>query len=255
MDHPDQELPLNEIETHWSDILRAHQGEEEAHDARARLALRYIGAVRRYMTRVLRDADAAAELAQEFAVRVLRGDFRHADPGRGRFRDLVRTAASNLVCDYYRRRRVRPSTPSAEAPEPVAPLEPSEEPDAEFLWNWRMELFRRAMAALAAYQSRTGRPYHEVLSLRMSNPKLTSAELAAVFSARYGEPVGDVWFRQNLRRARGCLADLLLDEVATSLGDATIEDLEQELIALDMLDYCREGLRRRSGRAGTSDPT
>jgi hypothetical protein len=116
-----------------------------------------------------------------------------------------------------------------------------------------MELFSRAMAALAAYQERTGRPYHDVISLRTSHPEVTSSELAALYSARSGKPVGDVWIRQNLRRARGCLADLLLDEVAASLGNASFEALEQELIVLDMLGYCNDSLRRRARRAGASD--
>jgi RNA polymerase sigma-70 factor (ECF subfamily) len=253
MHHPDQDPPLNEIETLWSDIRRAHQGEGEAHDARARLVIRYIGAVRRYIAWVLRDQDAAAELAQEFAVRVLRGDFRRADPSRGRFRDFVRAAALNLVHDYHRRRKVRPSTGSDDPPEPVAPTVPSDEPDAEFLRSWRMALFSRAMAALAAYQERTGRPYHDVLNLRISHPQVTSTEMEALYSARSGKPVSDVWIRQNLRRARGCLADLLLDEVAASLGDASFEALEQELITLDMLGYCHDSLRRRARRAGALD--
>ena len=134
MDQPDQDQPLQEIETAWSDVLLAHLSEEEAHTARARLVLRYIGAVRRYMARVLRDGDAAAELAQEFAVRVLRGDFRRADPSRGRFRDFVRTAALNLVHDYRRRCKTRPPTRSVEASEPVAPQVESDELDA-ILWS------------------------------------------------------------------------------------------------------------------------
>ena len=253
MDHSDQDRPLGEIETAWSEILRAHQGEGQTHDARVRLVLRYTGAVRRYIASVLRDPDAAAELSQEFAIRVLRGDFRRADPSRGRFRDFVRTAALNLVYDYQRRRKVRPSAGVEGTPEPVAPEESSDEPDAEFLRSWRLELFGRAMAALSAYQERTGRPYHDVINLRTANPQLTSSEMAALYSGRSGKVVGDVWFRQNLRRARGCLADLLLDEVADSLGTASHEELERELIILDLLGYCQESLRRRASRAGALD--
>ncbi len=248
MDQPDQDQPLQEIETAWSDVLLAHLSGEEAHTARARLVLRYIGAVRRYMARVLRDGDAAAELAQEFAVRVLRGDFRRADPSRGRFRDFVRTAALNLVHDYRRRCKTRPPTRSVEASEPVAPQVESDELDAVFLRSWRSELFGRTMAALAEYQRRTGRTYHDIISLRSSNPELTSAQMAALVSAQSGKPVSDVWVRQTLRRARECLADLLLDEVSCSLENASVEELEQELISLDLLDYCYEGLRRRARR-------
>ena len=232
-----------------------HRGEGEAHEARVRLVLRYTGAVWRYLAWVLRDRDAAEELSQEFAVRVLRGDFRHADPKRGRFRDFVRVAASNLVHDYYRRRKTRPTTGSPDPPDPVVPTEPADELDAEFLKSWRMELISRAMAALAAYQERTGRPYHDVISLRTANPELTSGELAALFSARTGKPVDDGWFRQNLRRARGNLADLVLDEVAASLGDATYGQIERELIVLDLLGYCQDSLRRRARRTRGADPS
>ncbi len=249
MDHSEEDRPLHEIETHWSDVLRAHQGEQEAHEARVRLVLRYIGAVRRYMTWVLHDADAAAELAQEFAVRVMRGDFRRADPARGRFRDFVRTATRNLIHDYHRR-QVRQPARADLAPEPIATPADDHEADAEFLRSWRMELFDRAMASLAKYQKRTGRPYHEIITLRTNNPQLTSTQLAALITERSGRAVGDVWVRQNLRRGRRCLASLLLDEISASLGLASIEDLEQELIALNMLGYCQEELRRRAELAG-----
>jgi RNA polymerase sigma-70 factor (ECF subfamily) len=210
------------------------------------LVLRYIEAVQQYMARVLRDDEAAAELAQEFAVRVLRGDFRRADPQRGRFRDFLRIAALNLINDYRRRSRSRHLVQRTEALEPVAPRDKADEPDAEFLQSWRRELFSRAMASLDAYQRRTGRPYHDLISLRTAEPQPSSAQMAAALSARLGKPVSDGWVRQTLRRARECLADLLLDEVSISFERCSIEELEQELIILDLLDYCRESLRRRA---------
>jgi RNA polymerase sigma-70 factor (ECF subfamily) len=247
-DQPDRDRPLREIETLWSEVLRAYQPEAQAHSARARLVLRYIGAVQRYMARVVRDGDAAAELAQEFAVRVLRGDFHRADPRRGRFRDFVRVAALNLVHDYRRRSKARPLVQPADSLEPAAPQAESDEPDTEFLQTWRMELFSRALASLAEYQKRTGRPYHDIIGLRAGEPQLSSTQMAAVFSAQTGKPVSDVWVRQTLRRARGCLADLLLDEVSASLEGGSIEELEQELITLDLLDYCRDSLQHRARR-------
>lgn len=254
MGQPDDDRPLHQIETRWSEVYRAHLDGDGATEARARLVLCYIEAVRRYMTWSLRDRDAAAELAQEFAVRVLRGDFRRADQNRGRFRDFVRTAAANLIHDHHRRRKAGPAS-GAEGSEPVAPPGSADEPDAEFLRSWRMELFGRAMVALAAYQERTGRPYRDIIALRTEHPGHTSAELAALYSERSGKAVKEGWFRQNLRRARGCLADLLLDEVAASIGEpASFEELEQELIVLDLLGYCHESLRRRARGAGVTDP-
>ena len=48
--------------------------------------------------------------------------------------------------------------------------------------------------------------------------------------------------------------DLLLDELAASLHEPTAEQLEQELIVLGLLDYCREGLRRRMRRLIMTSP-
>ena len=108
---------LNEIETFWSDVSQAHSGEPEAaHAAQARLMLRYIGAIRRFLLALTRDPEVADELTQEFALRALLGSFKGADPSRGRFRDLVRTAVRNLVHDYHRRTKTRPVTLPAEFP-------------------------------------------------------------------------------------------------------------------------------------------
>ncbi len=72
--------------------------------------LRYGGAVQRYLLASVRDPDAASDLAQEFALRFLRGDFHRADPGRGRFRDFVKRAIYHLMIDHFReRKKSRPS--------------------------------------------------------------------------------------------------------------------------------------------------
>jgi len=236
---------LNEIETLWSDVSQAHSGEPEAaRAAQARLMLRYIGAIRRYLLALTRDPEVADELTQEFALRALLGSFKGADPSRGRFRDLVRTAVRNLVHDYHRRTKTRPVTLLAEFPEPAGPRD-DDEPDEPFLRSWRSGLYDRAWAALAAHQERTGQPFHEVLRLRIDHPELTSAQMADQLSKQLSRPVKDGYVRQVLHRAREKYVDLLLDELAASLHEPTAEQLEQELIVLGLLDYCREGLRRR----------
>jgi RNA polymerase sigma factor (sigma-70 family) len=253
MNLANQQQPLHKIDTDWADVFGARPGEGESHAARCRLAMRYIGAVRRYIARVLRNQDAANELAQEFVVRVLQGDFHRADPSHGRFRDFVRAAARNLVHDHRRRCKARPPTLADKAPEPVAPLVETDALDAEFIQSWRRELLERALISLADYQQRTGRPYHEIISLRARDPQLSSAQMAALCSARLGEPVSDVWVRQTLRRARACLSDLLLKEVSATLEGPSYEELEQELIILDLLDYCDLSPQRRGHRGAIAE--
>ncbi|HEV3262422.1 MAG TPA: sigma factor, partial [Gemmataceae bacterium] len=108
MDEPEQEHRLSRISTRWSMVLQAHQGQNPAVTAAQQALLqRYLRAIYRYLLGALRDADAAEELCQEFAFRVVRGDFKRADPGRGRFRDYVKTAVYHLIVDHQKRQRGR----------------------------------------------------------------------------------------------------------------------------------------------------
>jgi DNA-directed RNA polymerase specialized sigma24 family protein len=194
---------------------------------------------------VLRDPDAADELSQEFAVRVLRGDFRRADPRRGRFRDLVKTAALHLVVDYYRRRKARPKPWLARSPElSVEPDAESADLDGPFVESWRHELINRAWATLALHQRRTNQPYYDILRLRVDHPELSSSQMAEVLSCQLDKLVAEGWVRQTLHRAREKFVDLILTEVRDSLENPSDEELEGELIDMGLLDFCRKGLKR-----------
>src|SRR5437868_15369064 len=109
MDAAELSQRLSRIDTLWTMLLRAHGGEPGAvQDAQCKLLERYRGAVYRYLLGAVRDADAAEELAQEFALRFVRGDFRRASPDRGRFRSYLKTALIHLVTDYHRARQRAP---------------------------------------------------------------------------------------------------------------------------------------------------
>jgi hypothetical protein len=51
--------------------------------------------------------------------------------------------------------------------------------------------------------------------------------------------------RKTLQRARAKYAELLVAEVARSMDDPTPDELEQELIDLELLPFCRSALGRR----------
>jgi hypothetical protein len=71
--------------------------------------------------------------------------------------------------------------------------------------------------------------------------------LANRLASQTGRQWTDVAARQLLHRSRNLFADLLVDEVARSLGDTAHDKLEQELIELDLLSYCQAALHRRKG--------
>src|SRR5262249_44107132 len=87
---------LSRIETFWPVVTKAHGSSADAAAAARQLVQRYAQAVYRYLLGALRDADAADELTQEFALRFMRGALHGADPARGRFRDFVKGVLFHL---------------------------------------------------------------------------------------------------------------------------------------------------------------
>src|SRR6516162_6338888 len=103
---PELNQRLSGISTLWSVVCTAHQGPAEAaKPARQQLLERYGGAVRRYLRKLLRDPDAVDEVFQEFALQLVQGDLRGADPKRGRFRNFVKGTLFHLVANYRRKQR------------------------------------------------------------------------------------------------------------------------------------------------------
>jgi RNA polymerase sigma-70 factor (ECF subfamily) len=236
--------PLNRISTLWSLVCRAHQAPaEQAHLARRQLLERYGGAVQRYLRRLLGDADAANDVFQEFALCLVHGELGGADPQRGRFRNFVKGTLFHLVADHRKRQQRWPRP----LPEDAATvLADSHDADADNLFasSWCDELLARAWASLAAETAATGQPYYEALRCRAEQPDLRSPQLAVHLGDQLGRPFTAVAIRQILHRARERFAALLLEEVAHSLDDPGAEQLEQELVELGLLEYCRPALQR-----------
>src|SRR5262249_18756684 len=158
---PNQRLSL--ISTAWSLVWRAnHASTEEAKAARQQLLERYGGAVRRYLLNLLHDPDAADEVFQEFALRLVRGDLRGADPQRGRFRNFVKGTLLHLIADYRKRQRDWPG-PLPDEGAALATNTKGVESDAQFVESWCDELLARAWAALAEIDAATGQPFYAVL--------------------------------------------------------------------------------------------
>jgi RNA polymerase sigma-70 factor (ECF subfamily) len=202
------------------------------------LMRRYCGAVYHYLLAAVRDPAAAEDLSQEFALRFCRGDFRRADPDKGRFRDFVKTALYHLVVDHHRRLRSAPDTLPPDVEGPPAPELPGEK---DFEAHWRQELLDRAWEALAG----AAPLLHAALRARADDPGQTAAQLAQMLAAREGRPFNEVAVRQLLHRAREKFAGFLLEEVARSLGSDEPGRIEEELSELGLLAYCRPALDRR----------
>jgi DNA-directed RNA polymerase specialized sigma24 family protein len=236
-----EDARLSRMATRWTMLQEAHDGPPgAAAEARKLLLMHYHRAAYRYLLGAVRDPDAAEEILQELSLRYHRGDFRRADPGRGRFRDYLKAVLVNLVNGYHTGRREQPRPLPADA---IGPAAPDAGPDTDFLSGWRSELIDRALEALA----RAHPKQHLVLRARLEDPAATSAELAERLAAQLGQPVRADQVRKALQRAHEGFAAMLLEEVARSLGPDPDVTLEQELRELDLLKYCRSALERRRG--------
>jgi RNA polymerase sigma factor (sigma-70 family) len=245
------ETPLDRIgtiTTRWSLLDRAHGGDDEvAQTARQQLLERYGGAVRRYLRKVMSDPDAADDVFQEFALRLMRGDLSGATPDRGRFRNFVKGTLFHLISDYRKHERRWPR------PLPDGSLQAdgdatAEESDRQFLESWRDELLAHAWAGLADADAQTGQAGYDVLRFRAQHPELRSGEMAEQLTAQLGKPFTAAGVRQILHRARERFANLLLAEVSSSVDSVLREELEAELVDVGLLEYCRPALEACDGR-------
>ena len=240
---PKQRLSI--IPTQWSLVHLAHHGPTEAQQsARQQLLDRYGEAVRRYLRKLLQDPDAVDELFQEFALRLLKGDLRGANPEHGRFRNYVKGTLFHLIADFRKQRQRWPG-PLPGDDSALAANPQDADSDRSFVESWCDHLLARSWAALAEIEAGTGQPCYAVLRFRADHPEMRAPQLAEELTARLGRAFTAAGVRQILHRARGKFAALLLDEVANSLKSPTAEQVTEELAELGLLDYCQPALEQR----------
>jgi len=236
---------LSRIDTMWSVVQRAHADQTmEVRRAQEELLDRYGGAIRRYLLASLRDENAADEVFQEFSLRFVRGDFHRANPEVGRFRSFLKTTLFRLIVDYHRKRKRN------SAGEIHGNVEPATQDDEEndgnsFEQSWRDELLKRAWTCLPETEKDAKKPLFNALKLRVAHPDASTAQMAEALGAKLDKQVSPANMRVMVFRARERFADILLDEVMQTLKQPKREALEQELIDLKLLEYCRPALERR----------
>lgn len=233
-------IRLDLIQTRWSLIRQAHtlSGGTPDH-ARNALVMRYGSSVRRYVGALLRDDHDADEVAQDVIVRMLRGDFGKADPTRGRFRDLLKTAIRNMVKNHWEKQNRR--RPVEHELDLLAGN--TEQPDERWDDAWRTNVLDLAWGALQSYEeSHAGSIAYTLLRLRADHPDDNSEQLAERLTKATARVVKPEAVRQQLRRSRVRFAELLVVEVANGLESAEPDRVQQELIALGLYETVREFL-------------
>ncbi len=237
---------LSQISTAWTLMLQAHQGTPDAaEEARRKLLERYSPAIHRYLLAAVRDQDAAGELYQEFALRLVRGDFRRADPDKGRFRHLLKTSLYHLVVDLQRKKKRTPLPLEEDNFVPMVEESSHDAADRDFITIWRSELLARAWDALARFDRQAGQNYHALLRYRTEHTEARSSDMADHFGPILGKTLTVEWVRKRLHLAREKFTSFLLDEVAQTLENPSLDNVEEELIELELHEHCKGALERR----------
>lgn len=233
-------------------VYHAHgEGEMEKSDAQHALLARYGAAIQRYLSGALKDDSAADDAYQEFAVKFLKGDFRSANHEKGRFRNFLKVVLSRIVADHYRRQIRRPAQ-QLDSSIQVADEAASAQREREFASVWRDEMLTRAWNDLADEEARTGKPWMQILRLRVENPDWKSAELASALAEQINEPVSPARLRVTLHRARERFSNYLINAVTETLSESTLDAVEEELGELGLLQYCQAAIETRKRLAADS---
>ena len=229
---------IGSIQTRWSLVRRAH-GDAEATciDARRLLVMRYSSAIRSYIRAITQSEEKADDLAQDAVVRLLKGDFAGADPDRGRFRDLLKTAIRNMVRNHWKHEATR-STVAFDLETAPGEVEPENADPWEA--GWRRTVLDLALARLQDVERETPKNLaHTLLLTRIKYPDATSQQLAEIVQKATGQEIRADTLRQKLRRARIRFAELLIQEVADGLADPTADRIEEELLTLGLWENIR----------------
>ncbi|MCA9196754.1 MAG: hypothetical protein KDA87_04420 [Planctomycetales bacterium] len=239
-------LALGNIQTQWSLVRRAHEASivgESASAARQALVMRYASAIRRFVQVIVRDPNMADELSQDAMVRLLKGDFAGADPQRGRFRDLLKTAIRNMARNNWAKENRRTGVDFDLSLLDGDQEDMSDRLDEAWTSRWRENLMSIVWDKLKSWEaSQPSSLAYTVLKLRSEFPNDSSTELAERLSQQAGREVKPDTTRQQLRRARVRFVEFLVEEIAQGLPEPTPEHLRDELISLGLFTSVKDVL-------------
>ena len=203
------------------------------HDA-GRFVMRYGPAVQRYILAILRDANAADDVWQELVAALLKRGGPGTWPGKGRFRDYLRTAARNAAMTHLRKANRHPA---GELPDDVSGRAERGLDD-----DWRRSLLEKVWRQLDATERGGGGFAHTALRIYTEHDDLDSPAQAKLAGEKLGRAVTAEAFRQQVSRGKRRMAELILTEVAETVADATAADVEAELVELGLMKFVRDYL-------------
>jgi DNA-directed RNA polymerase specialized sigma24 family protein len=195
--------------------------------------MRYRRAIRRYLGGWFRNDERADEAAQAVYCRILAGECGKWDSTACRFRTFVLREVKNtgwqLINEWSRDRKI------------FAIGDISEPPETEWSFRCSESILEQAWASMNQYHER----HFTLLRLRRDHPDTAQTELAQMTGM---DPRN---FNTELHRARKDFAKCIWDAIRDTLPNPTPGQIEEELIALNLMVHVRKYLNvfRETGHA------
>lgn len=218
---------LDDISTRWSCVRDVN-----------RFVLRYVEAMRGLLLHITGDSDIAAEVLQNFLLKIVRHGWKLHGPTHGRFRDYLARSLRNAVVDHYRARPQSLTASSANDGQWLIELE-SREASIESVWQtaWTQCLVDRTFQTLEHEDYQNGTQRRRVLAFAMENESLDSQAAAKAYGVACGVDLTAATYRQRLSRARKRFAELLIREILETLENPSDDELQQEIRQLGLDRY------------------
>ncbi len=198
-----------------------------------------MGAIARYLHRLVKNHDDATDVAQDVLTRMLAGKLSNADPTRGRFRDYVKTTVLNEVRQFIRKSKLRNSVLQ------LCDIDLLEDADVPVDDPWQAcvtaEILRRSEQRLEAWCKDDNQPFASILRWKKTNPTADSRTLAEFLSELLGREISPPNARKLVQRSREKLAEFIVAGVMETLPEnqRTRQAVEEELIDLQLHSHCQ----------------
>jgi len=223
-------IRLDQLSTHVATLEDAQQ-----------FLFRYGNAIRKYVTAVLRDTVAAEEVMQELILAFLRRGGAQTWPGKGRFRDYLKTAARNAAITHLRKQGRQPAALDLDIH--ADPHSTEEAADRALTSEWQRCVLDRVWRELESHERRSpGNLCYTALQVFTEFRDEDSPKQAEIASTRAKHTLTPEAFRKQVSRARRLMAEFILHEVARSIAAATADDVEGELVELGLWPYVADYL-------------
>jgi RNA polymerase sigma-70 factor (ECF subfamily) len=226
------------VTTHWTRVLEARGGTEDARAALSDLCAAYYAPVFAFIRRTAPDEDTARDLTQEFFTRQLeRQGFDTVDPRYGRFRSFLLGAVKHFLADVrhhanalkrgagQEHARLEPesdTSPGLQVPDPNAPS-----PEHEFDRKWAFTMLERALTSLSAEHKSAGTlDQFEALKVWLTGDteNVSQAETARKLSMNEGA------VKVAIHRLRRQFRQAIKSEIARTVKDRSQVDEEMKCL-------------------------